>query len=164
MKADEISFETMVGPLLRPGFELAVTMLGDPQAASDAVQNASINAWRKLAQVRDTSSTRPWFLAIVANECRALRRARWWSVLKGAEPRATSAIPDERIVRDADLKRALMQLRRADRLSLFLHFYLDLPIEEVAQVLGITISAARARVYRAVARLRPIVDAEEASS
>jgi DNA-directed RNA polymerase specialized sigma24 family protein len=36
-----------------------------------------------------------------------------------------------------------------------MHFYLDLPVDEVAAVLGVSPSAARARIYRACHRLRP---------
>jgi DNA-directed RNA polymerase specialized sigma24 family protein len=52
-------------------------MLADRSSAEDAVQEASIKAWRKLRQLRgDLKSLRPWFLSIVANECRMARRQR----------------------------------------------------------------------------------------
>ena len=47
------------------------------QAASeDAVQEASIKAWRKLPGLRDRAALMPWFLSIVANECRSVRTFR----------------------------------------------------------------------------------------
>ena len=42
-----------------------------------------------------------------------------------------------------------------DRLALFLHFYLDLPLEEVGAVLGVSAAGAKTRVYRAAKKLRP---------
>ena len=54
-----------------------------------------------------------------------------------------------------DLERAVAHLPAKDRQAIFMHFYLDLPVEEVAVVLGISASAARARIYRACHRLRP---------
>ena len=41
-----------------------------------------------------------------------------------------------------------------DRAALFLFFYMDLPLAEVAKVLKISPQAAKARVHRAVVRLR----------
>src|SRR6195256_2841810 len=83
---DADSFAVLIGPLLDPAYRLAAVMLADRSSAEDAVQEASIKAWRKLRQLRgDLSSLRPWFLSIVANECRMTRRQRWWSVLKVAE-------------------------------------------------------------------------------
>src|SRR2546427_9758523 len=85
-EGDTESFATLLEPLLDPGYRLAAVMLADRSAAEDAVQEASIKAWRKLRQLRgDTSSLRPWFLSIVANECRMARRTRWWSVIKLAD-------------------------------------------------------------------------------
>src|SRR5690242_20982462 len=83
---DAASFSRLIEPLLDPAFRLAAVMLGDRAAAEDAVQEASIKAWRKLRQLRgDERSLRPWFLSIVANECRMTRRRRWWSVVKMAD-------------------------------------------------------------------------------
>lgn len=54
-----------------------------------------------------------------------------------------------------DINRALARLPREDRLALFLHFYLDLPLEEVGTVLGLSAAGAKTRVYRAAKKLRP---------
>ena len=54
-----------------------------------------------------------------------------------------------------DIDRALAKLPADDRLALFLHFYLDLPLDEVGRVLGLSPAGAKTRVYRAAKRLRP---------
>jgi len=74
---DDGAFEILLAPLLEPGYRLAGGMLQDHQAAQDAVQEAALKAWRKLRQLREGSEMRPWFLGIVANECRSVRRSRW---------------------------------------------------------------------------------------
>src|SRR6202022_2895780 len=76
------AFDEAIGPLINRGFALAITMLNDPTTAEDALQEAYIKAWRKLPTLRDRSAIEPWFLSIVANQCRSIRRGRWWSVLK----------------------------------------------------------------------------------
>ena len=53
------------------------------------------------------------------------------------------------------LRRALNRLGRKDRLALVLRYYLDLPTDEVARTLGVTPVAARVRVHRALAKLKP---------
>src|SRR5438876_2914039 len=85
-EGDANSFATLLEPLLDPAYRLAAVMLGDRSAAEDAVQEASIKAWRKLRQLRgDAHSLRAWFLSIVANECRMARRTRWFSVIRLAD-------------------------------------------------------------------------------
>jgi DNA-directed RNA polymerase specialized sigma24 family protein len=69
---------------------------------------------------------------------------------------------DDRVLRGADLRRALGRLAHADRLVVVLFFYLDLPLHEVAAVTCVSVPAARARLYRAIRRLRPDLEVEEA--
>lgn len=156
---DPDSFSRLLEPLLDPAYRLAAVMLSDRSAAEDAVQEAALKAWRKVKQLRgDDAALRSWFLSIVANECRMARRTRWWSVVKLAEVRAPAAEASET---RSDLHRALLRLSPEDRLPLVLHFYLDLPLEELARTLGVSPAAARSRVYRAAKRLRGDLTIEE---
>jgi RNA polymerase sigma-70 factor, ECF subfamily len=156
--ADADSFSRLIEPILDPAYRLAAVMLNDRGAAEDAVQEASVKAWRKIGQLRgDAASLRPWFLAIVANECRMARRTRWWSVLKLAEVSASR----EESESYSDLHQALLRLSPEERLPLVLHFYLDLPLDEVATTLGVSPSAAKSRIYRAAKRLRADLTVED---
>jgi RNA polymerase sigma-70 factor (ECF subfamily) len=159
---DAQSFSLLIEPLLDPAYRLAAVMLSDRSAAEDAVQEASIKAWRKLGQLRgDAASLRPWFLSIVANECRMARRQRWWSVLRMADVNRSPESIDSFSGQSSDLKAALLRLSLDDRLPLVLHFYLDLSIDEVARILHVSPAAAKSRIYRAAHRLRPELSVEE---
>ena len=153
------SFSRLIEPLLDPAFRLAAVMLNDRTAAEDAVQEASIKAWRKIKQLRgEPSSLRPWFLAIVANECRMSRRTRWWSVLKLGD--VTPEWRQEQ-ASQTDLHRALLRLSPDERLPLVLHFYLDLSLDDVARILRTSPSAAKSRIYRAAKRMRADLTVED---
>lgn len=157
------AFTDLLAPLVEPGYRLACAMLHDRQAAEDAVQDASLIAWRKLGRVQDRSRLRSWFLGIVANECRNARRRRWVTGVRHGLPNGLTVISaEERVLQGADLRKALRQLAHDDRLVVVLHFYLDMPLAEVAAVAGTSVAAARARLYRAVRRLRPDLVVEEA--
>jgi RNA polymerase sigma-70 factor (ECF subfamily) len=161
-EGDADSFALLLDPLLNPAYRLAAVMLSDRMAAEDAVQEAAVKAWRNLRQFRgDEGSLRPWFLSIVANECRMTRRKRWWSVVKQAEvePDQRSGGPSQES--STDLRRALSRLSLDDRLPLVLYFYLDLPLDEVARALRVSPAAAKARIYRAARRLRSDLTLEE---
>jgi RNA polymerase sigma-70 factor (ECF subfamily) len=151
---DETAFDALVGPLIEPGYKLAAVMLRDGEEARDAVQDACLMAWKKLSQLRTETRLRPWFLSIVANHCRTRRRARWWSEIRIASPRRQEEFRQEDIDSDLDLDRQLRKLPVTERAALFLFFYMDMPLVEVAKVLKITPQAAKARVHRAVVRLR----------
>ncbi len=159
LEGDEAAFAALIGPLVEPALQLAYSMLGDRGEAEDATQEALTSAWRKLSQLRDTAAVRPWLLGIVINRCRNIRRTHWFRLIRVADP---PAIRDMKESTEAhlDLDRALVRLSARDRQALFLHFYLDLPLHEVAITLGISESAAKARIYRACQRLRPGVTEE----
>ena len=151
-RSREADFDRLVGPHLEAGYRTALAILRDPDEAHDAVQEAAFKAWRRIRQLRDLASARAWFLAIVTNQCRSTRRGRWWSVVR--LPRIEAG-PADLDTHRADLGSALAKLPTDDRLALFLHFYLDLPFEEVGAVLGLSAAGAKTRVYRAAKKLRP---------
>jgi RNA polymerase sigma factor (sigma-70 family) len=156
---DGAAFADLMRPLYATAFRVAFALLHDSGEAEDAVQEAAFKAWRKLGTVRSGAPLRPWFLAIVANQCRSVRR-KSWAYVKPLEPAETRdpSDPDARI----DLTRALSVLDYNQRLVLALRYYLDMPFEEIAQVMGVTPKAARNRADRAVERLRPFFRVREA--
>jgi RNA polymerase sigma-70 factor (ECF subfamily) len=151
-QSGETDFDALIGPHLEDGYRTALAILRNPDEAHDAVQESAFKAWRKLGQLHEGQAARGWFLAIVANQCRSQRRTHWWSVIRLPEVDSTRReTPNETI----DIDRAVAKLPREDRLALFLYFYLDLPMEEVGTVLGLSPGGAKTRVYRAAKKLRP---------
>jgi RNA polymerase sigma factor (sigma-70 family) len=155
---DEAAFDILIRPHLLPAYRLAVTILGDPGAAEDAVQESAFKAWRHLGRLRQGTTIRPWFLTVVANQCRSERRSRWWRVLRGLDRPGVES-PDVDLT-GWDLRRALLRLGPGDRAALFLRYYEDLPLADVAAVLRVSVPAARSRIQRALARMRPQLEVE----
>lgn len=162
-RVNEQSFTELLVPLVQPAYRLACAMLHDAQTAEDVVQEASLIAWRKMPHLHDRSRLRAWFLGIVANECRNARRHRWLSrVTLGLAPALSIVSSEDRSVRNVDVRNALGRLGHDDRLVISLYFYLDMPMSEMAAVAGASVEATRRRLYRAVHRLRPDLEIEEA--
>jgi RNA polymerase sigma-70 factor (ECF subfamily) len=159
---DPTAFDALLAPLLDPAYRLASVLLGDRTEAEDAVQEAALKAWTRLDQLRgDRTRLRAWFLSVVANECRMARRRPWWSVLRFRDVGDERPSPEDAAVREMDLHRAIGRLSAEDRLALFSYFYLDLPLDEAARVMGVPLGTAKSRIYRAARRLRPDVALEE---
>jgi RNA polymerase sigma-70 factor, ECF subfamily len=162
MAGDPSAFDALLAPLLDPAYRLAAVLLGDRTEAEDAVQEAALKAWSRLRQLRgDRSRLRAWFLSVVANECKMSRRRSWWSVIRLPELGGGGRSAEDVAVRDIDLQRAIRKLPEEDRVALFSYFYLDLPLEEAARVMGVPVGTAKSRIYRAARRLRPGVALEE---
>jgi len=160
-QGDGTAFAELINPQYRVAFRVAYGLLHNVDEAEDAVQEAAFTAWRRLGNLREGTSLRPWFLAIVANQCRTMSRSRWWSVLKAESPEGEG--PSVDVAAAVDLRRALLRLGHDERLIVVLRYYLDMPFEEIATTLGISTKAARTRVERAVHRLRPIIQIQGAA-
>jgi DNA-directed RNA polymerase specialized sigma24 family protein len=119
---DERAFTSLLAPLVQPGYRLACAMLHDAQLPEDAVQDASLIAWRKIRRLEDQSKARAWFLGIVANECRNAGRRRWWRVRLGLPPTIAVASGENKWVTDTDVRMALSRLSHDDRLIVSLYF------------------------------------------
>jgi len=151
----DAAFAEVVLPLVPAAQRLAYGMLHNAHDCEDAVQDATFKAWRAFGRLREGSNTRAWFLTIVANECKQRMRSRWWSIARSPataldEPAPPPASPDAAL----DLRRALQRLPADMKLAIVLRYYLDLPFGEVGRVLNVSEKAAKARVHRALARLR----------
>src|SRR3989440_4534185 len=109
--SDNRTFEELLSTVLDPAFRLAMTMLNDRTAAEDAVQEAAIKAWRSFGRFRAGAEMRPWFLTIVANECRSARRSRWWHVWRFPEI-APQPLADEASAESIHPDKAVYRLAR----------------------------------------------------
>lgn len=155
---NEPDVAALLTPLIPTAQRLAYGMLQNAHDAEDAVQEATFKAWRAFPRFRDGGDLRAWFLTIVANECRQRRRNRWWSVVKfGDKPPESSARAGG--AESIDVMRALNRLPDQMKLAIVLRYYLDLRFDEIGRVLGVSDKAAKARIHRALSRLR--VDATE---
>lgn len=153
-------FDAELRPLIPMALRLAAAMRLDPQDAEDAVQTAALRAWRSRGNRRPDTELRPWFLAIVANQCRETRRARWSSVLRFADP-PTAPAPAINSAGTLDIISALRRVPPRVRLAVVLRFYLDLPFEEVASISGCSVDAAKSRVRRGIESLKITLGVEE---
>jgi RNA polymerase sigma-70 factor (ECF subfamily) len=159
VEAEADEFDRDLRPLLPAAHRLALGMLLRASEAEDAVQEASLRAWRYRRRRRPNASFRPWFLAIVINECRDRRRSRWLQLVAfEVAPKPLGVISDE--IMSADLGRALARLPAQQRAAIVLRYYLDLPLSEVAEVVGCTVDAAKFRIHRGLQRLRQCPELE----
>jgi RNA polymerase sigma-70 factor (ECF subfamily) len=152
---DEAAFGALLNAALPVAYRLACGMLQDRQLAEDAVQEAALMAWRKMERLRPGSGMQPWFLGIVANQCRTIRRGPWWSVVKTDALRRSSLPLEDQVAGHADLRRALSRLKHDQRVVILLYYYLDLSLHEIAAVTGASFAAVRGRLYRGIRQLRP---------
>lgn len=134
---------------------LAYLMLGDRAAAEDAVQDAFFGLYRRWDRLADPGRAVGYVRTAVLNGCRsALRRqatGRKLVIHQAPEASAEAAVlsREER----EEVMRAVRALPGRQREALVLRFYLDLPEQEIAQVMGLRPSSVRSATTRALRAL-----------
>jgi RNA polymerase sigma-70 factor, ECF subfamily len=144
-------FGAWVEPWLPDVWRFAVS-LSSLDDAEDLVQDSLARAWTKRASFDPSrGSARSWLLAIVADRA----RRRWMRRPKPVLPEVGPGVAAEPDARRVDLRRAIAALPDRQRTTVYLHYYLDLPVSEVAQVLGCAEGTVKSTLYdarRALAR------------
>ena len=138
-------------------------ILRDIHLAEDATQQALLAIWRDLPQLRDPARFDAWSYRLLVRACYVEgRRTRQWAPNLRVLPIDESVSPDaSSSVADRDqLERGFRRLSIDHRAVVVLHHYLDLPLEEVAESLGVPIGTVRSRLHYAMRGLRAALDAD----
>jgi RNA polymerase sigma factor (sigma-70 family) len=161
------SFELVVLPWLDAAYNLARWLLHDDAAAEDAVQEASLRAYRYFGSLRGDDA-RPWFLGIVRNTCYTQIKARNGrpeqpgfddDALEDFQHAAGLVSPDpiEALTHNRDRLRidaALRTLSPALREVIVLRELENLEYSEIASIAAIPIGTVMSRLSRARSQLR----------
>lgn len=156
------AFEILVERHSRRVYNLCLRILGDPDEAADASQDAFLAAIRKVHTFRGEAAFTTWLHRVTVNACYdSLRRARRRPLLhlvpEGQEDRPEPAPivedPAQRVELSVDVSRALREVPEEFRVALVLADVEDLPYERIAEVLGVPVGTVKSRVFRGRAAL-----------
>lgn len=143
-------------------YAVALRVLRDADAASDALQSALVQIWRDLPTLREAERFEAWSYRIVLNCCRSdRRRARRVSpTVSLIEPDVQ--IPDSQAsLAERDSLEGAFRLLNADhRAVLVLAYYRDLSIHEMAEALDISPGTVKSRLHYAREAMRAAIEAE----
>lgn len=163
---DPEAFELLVRAAGDHLLAVARKILRDPDAAEDALQQAVIRGWRSLPRLRDPDRFEAWLYRILVMSCyaEANRRRRFAAQVRtlGGDM-ATGDVAGQLAERDA-LERAFRLLTPAHRAVIVLHFFADLPLNEVADILRTSPGTARSRLHYGLRALRSTLDAHDRDS
>ena len=131
-------------------YRAALAILGDPQEAEDAVQDAFVRYLEKAPADLENSSA--WLMRVLVNGCKSRLRLAWRRVGPLPEMLPTPG-PEER----QELEE-LFALPPEDRVAIHLHYYEGYSTDEIAQILGCRPGTVRSRLSRARDRLRKLLE------
>ena len=166
-RGDHDAFATLAGAAVARLDAAARLILRDRELARDAVQDAMVRAWRDLPGLRDPERFDAWLRRLTVNACidAARRRRRRPIEVELTVLDAPAVVDPTNAVVDRDLlDRALRALEPEWRAVVVLHYYLGMPLPEVADVLGIPLGTAKSRLHRSIGVLRTSVAPDPANA
>jgi RNA polymerase sigma-70 factor, ECF subfamily len=140
----------------------AYAVTADRALADDAAQDAIEKAFGALDRFDESRPFAPWLKRIVVN-CAIdhLRRGRRLEVLQDEETifhRWEVGESAEEDLRSWAVADAVAGLGVGKRVVVVLHYWLDLPLEEIAGVLGLPVGTVASRLARAKTELRAVLE------
>ena len=163
-RGDRAAFGLLATEIATRFLAVSRRILRDIDLAEDATQQALVAIWRDLPQLRDPARFDAWSYRLLVRACYAEgRRSRAWSpnlrILEADEPAASNGY--ETVVQRDQLETAIRRLSVDHRTALVLHHYADIPVERVAQILGVPVGTVLSRLHYAMRAMRAALDADD---
>jgi RNA polymerase sigma factor (sigma-70 family) len=131
-------------------YRYALVMLDSPADAEDVTQTTFLNAYRALARGEQPRAAGSWLRTIAHNLClQHFRQAARRPAQVELDNDAAKPVNDESAVNVDDLVRALRQIPVNQRAALVMRELEGRPIAEIANVLGLSVSAVETQLFRA---------------
>jgi RNA polymerase sigma-70 factor (ECF subfamily) len=162
-RGDHDAFEVLAGLFVARLDAAARLILRDHELARDAVQEGFFKAWRNLPTLRDPDRFEAWLRSLVSRSCIDVLRRR------GRRPMEVELLEIDgppvgdiaSVIADRDLlELALRRLGPEQRAVIVLHYYLGMPLPDVAAALHIPLGTAKSRHHRSLALMRAAIDAD----
>lgn len=161
---DRDAFSELVASSIGRLTATARMILRDEYAAQDAVQDAYVRAWRSIRGLRDPDRFEAWMRQLLVRACfDMIRRKRRAPTEIQLTPDGEPAITNtEWAVGVHDqLERGLARIPVDQRAAIVLVYYLDLPLADAAQAMGVPVGTAKSRLNRAIQAMRAAIDADD---
>lgn len=140
----------------------AALILGRPDEAEEIVQEAFVRTLKAWPQLRDETRAVSYLRSATFNLARSKVR-RWVVARRRSLPfEASHPSAEERAVLRDEHRAVLAELRqlpKRQRECLVMRYYLDLPVAEVAALLGVSVGSVKTHTHRGIEQIRKALEA-----
>jgi len=165
-EGDRGAFDEIVRRTYVDTYTLAVRLTASEEDARDVVQDAYLRAWKGIRRFRGDAQFSTWMYRITANTAATVsskrRRQRTVHIDEVADPVETEIALHPELATEnselmAQLSAALQELPPRLRALVVLKDVYGLSHEEIAEELGISVTAAKVRLHRGRKRMRDLL-------
>lgn len=159
------SFEEVVKEHGKAIFNYILSLVKHKELAEDLYQEVLLSAYLAYPSIKEQSKNKSWFFTIAVNKCRDYWRKenkskQFWKdeVYSYSASACPSPIPEEEVLDKFSAKQLAEKvnlLPEIYRKPIYLYYYQDLTLVEIAQRSNLPMSTVKTRMKRAKERLRP---------
>ena len=164
-KGDNDAFEILVNRHQTSVLSLIYRFIGDRTRAKDLAQEVFLRVWQAARSYKPQAKFTTWIYRITANLClnelKSSRRKKWLQFLRFGDNLENTVeetlvddtpSPEDLLLakeRSRQIANALQSLPENQRMALILKRYDDLSYQEIAKVIGCSVSAVESLLVRA---------------
>ena len=142
-----------------PLFRQAMALCGNAALAEDLTQETLVAAWKSLRRYDGRCKLFTWLCAILLNQYRNSLRKKLPLALDpdANEPIDSLNPPDQALLASeqaATVQARIAALSPKHRQVIFLRFYLENSLDEIAAALGCSVGTVKSRLFHALQNLR----------
>ena len=154
---DPQAFTQLIQRYERAVYNLCYRMLGNPNEAEDAAQEAFLRAYKAIRRYDPGRKFSTWVMSIASNYCiDQLRKKRLLTLSFDEMPYLDISDrrpgPEGTLLRgemETDVRELLAELGDTDRAAVIMRYWHELSYDEIAEALRLTNSAVKSRLHRA---------------
>ena len=156
---DRAALDALLQRVQEPLYRYVYHLVGSQALAEDVLQEVFLTIYRKLKWLREPELFRSWAFRIATREAfKQLKRERRWREASVEEDALADLPAPERNVFPAawlaQLPQLIAQLSPASRAVIMLHYLHELPLPEIAEVMGVALGTVKSRLAYGLNSLR----------
>ena len=166
LRGEQDAYAELVDRYKGPVFKLVYSMTRNYTDADDIAQETFVRAFTSLKRFDDSRPFFPWLYTIALNLTRNhLKKKKRFPLslfdrTQDENTQKDAENPEDTLIRleaESLLLDALDELALPVREAVVLRFFQELPFDVIGEILGVSVSAAKMRVYRGLKRLKEIL-------
>ncbi|MFE8700736.1 RNA polymerase sigma factor [Cytobacillus sp. FJAT-54145] len=165
-RGEQEAFSLLVKPLLSSAYKTAYLILKSKEHAEDALQIALEGAYISIMKNKEMTNFKSWFYSLVYSRSIDIYRKNHRHIhidlddYREVQMKITTESAQQVAINKenkAEMLRQFMKLKRDQSLPLFLHYYEDLSVKDIALVLNENIITIKTRMKRGKQNLAKIM-------
>lgn len=168
LNGDTGAFRHLVEKYQQMVFSLALKITGNKEEAEDAAQEIFLKCYRSLRSYNHRAAFATWLYRITYNhsidKLKSKHRRTYQETSEDVLEQATGEHPDSVIdVKDvrAILRNAIDQLQPDEQVMVTLYYYDDLPLRDIADIMGIRENNAKIKLHRIRGKLMELLKSKK---